>query len=73
MCGWGTVLGVSKSRLLQDLNSDQEPLGNAASSSNSAAHGHSLHLDSGTGRFFCHKQRIYFLSNFLDSLINSPG
>lgn len=26
MCGWGTVLGVSKSRLLQDLNSDQEPL-----------------------------------------------
>lgn len=42
MCGWGTVLGVSKSRLLQDLNSDQEPLGSAASSSSSAALSHSL-------------------------------
>lgn len=63
MCGWGTVLGVSKIKLLQDLNSDQEPLGNAGSSSSSAAHSHSLHLDSRTGRLFCHKQRFSFLSN----------
>jgi len=35
MCGRGTILGVSNSRLRQDLNSDQEPLGNAASSSRS--------------------------------------
>lgn len=73
MCGWGTVLGVSKSRLLQDLNSDQEPLGSAASSSSSAALSHSLHLGSGTCRLFCHKQGFSFLSDFLDSLINFPG
>lgn len=64
MCGWGTVLGVSKSRLLQDLNSDQEPLGSAASSSSSAALSHSLHLDR-KGRLFCHKQGFSFLSDFL--------
>lgn len=72
MCGWGTVLGVSKSRLLQDLNSDQEPLGNAGSSSSSAAHSHSLHLDSGTGRLFC-QSRDFLFSQTLDSLISFPG
>lgn len=35
MCDQGTISGVTNSRLLQGLNSDQEPLGNAASSSRS--------------------------------------